>query len=232
FLGCALIAGGPGLAIFWTFLRRKAFLVLLILACAFGWLVGLLLTSMLFRGFVPLENHTGALAAALLVGVAVQEAMRLGCWQLHRKLVVALGQVAEKMEGAGRITREDEQLLALAQGWAHGATHSLFFYYSWLPLFLGKGTFYLDECPQMSYFLAGALLTLAFNLLHTFSMVIAFDGLREGKRERWAAVPIAHLGAALLTLVNLRPNGCLGSVPLLLLLGLGSAVAAGYICWQ
>ena len=46
-----------------------------------------------------------------------------------RKLLVALGQVAVKMEGAGRITREDEQLLALAQGWAHGATHSLFFYY-------------------------------------------------------------------------------------------------------
>lgn len=43
--------------------------------------------------------------------------------------MVALGQVAEKMEGAGRITREDEQLLALAQGWAHGATHSLFFYF-------------------------------------------------------------------------------------------------------
>lgn len=50
----------------------------------------------------------------------------------------------------------------------------------------------------MSYFLAGALITLAFNLLHTFSMMIAFDGLREGKRERWAAVPIAHLAAALL----------------------------------
>ena len=69
---------------------------------------------------------------------------------------------------------------------------------SWLPLFLGEATLYLDACPKMSYFLAGALITLAFNLLHTFSMVIAFDGLREGKRERWAAVPIAHLLAALL----------------------------------
>lgn len=56
----------------------------------------------------------------------------------------------------------------------------------------------MDVCPQMSYFLAGALMALAFNLLHTFSMVIAFDGLREGKRERWAAVPAAHLAAAVL----------------------------------
>lgn len=81
---------------------------------------------------------------------------------------------------------------------------------SWLPLFLGKGTLYLDECPQMSYFLAGALLTLAFNLLHTFSMVIAFDGLREGRRKQWAAVPVAHLGAALLVilLINTTPSRC------------------------
>lgn len=48
--------------------------------------------------------------------------------------MVTLGHIAEKIEGAGRITREDEQLLALAQGWAHGATHSLFFYYRSFPL--------------------------------------------------------------------------------------------------
>ena len=80
---------------------------------------------------------------------------------------------------------------------------------SWLPLFLGKGTLYLDECPQMSYFLAGALLTLAFNLLHTFSMVIAFDGLREGRRKQWAAVPVAHLGAALLVILFNQHNAFL-----------------------
>lgn len=40
--------------------------------------------NLVFTGFVPLESHAGALVAALLVGVAVQEAMRLGCWALHR----------------------------------------------------------------------------------------------------------------------------------------------------
>ena len=34
------------------------------------------------------------------------------------------------------------------------------------------------------------------------------------------------------TLVNLRPSGCLGSIPLLLLLGLAAAATAGYICWR
>ena len=50
----------------------------------------------------------------------------------------------------------------------------------------------------MSYFLAGALVTAAFALLHTASMVVAFDGLEAGRRERWACVPAAHLAAAAL----------------------------------
>ena len=50
----------------------------------------------------------------------------------------------------------------------------------------------------MSFFLAGALLTLGFNLLHTFSMVLAFSGWTHRRRERWMAVPCAHLLAALL----------------------------------
>lgn len=35
-------------------------------------------------GFIPLEEHGGALVAALIVGVAIQESMRLGFWMLHR----------------------------------------------------------------------------------------------------------------------------------------------------
>jgi len=69
---------------------------------------------------------------------------------------------------------------------------------SWLPLYLGDATLYLDACPQMSFFLAGALLTLGFNLLHTFSMVLAFSGWERQRKERWIAVPCAHLAAALL----------------------------------
>ena len=69
---------------------------------------------------------------------------------------------------------------------------------SWLPLFQGDATLYLDPCPRMSYFLAGALIALAFNLLHTFSMVVAFDGMSKGKRGRWAAVSAAHMAASLL----------------------------------
>ena len=43
-----------------------------------------------------------------------------------------------------------------------------------------------------------ALLSLAFMLLHTSAMVIAFDGLDKQQWLQWLAVPAAHLGAALL----------------------------------
>ena len=69
---------------------------------------------------------------------------------------------------------------------------------SWLPLYAGEATLYTDACPAMPWFLAGALVALAFALLHTFSMVVAFDGLSRGRRRQVAAVPAAHLVAALL----------------------------------
>ena len=69
---------------------------------------------------------------------------------------------------------------------------------SWLPLYAGEATLYTDACPAMPWFLAGALVAAAFALLHTFSMVVAFDGFNRGRRRQAAAVPAAHLVAALL----------------------------------
>ena len=52
-----------------------------------------------------------------------------GCLVMCRRLVLVLNSIADKMEGAHRLTIEDEGLLALAQGWTHATTHSIFFYY-------------------------------------------------------------------------------------------------------
>jgi hypothetical protein len=49
--------------------------------------------------------------------------------RLFRKLVVALDGVASSMECTAGVSAEDERLLALAQGWAHGTTHMLLFYF-------------------------------------------------------------------------------------------------------
>ena len=47
--------------------------------------------------------------------------------------MVSLNGIAEHMEGVRKLNVQDEQLLALGQGWAHAATHSIFFYYRWQP---------------------------------------------------------------------------------------------------
>ncbi|KAK9826813.1 hypothetical protein WJX81_003457 [Elliptochloris bilobata] len=231
FVGNLLIAGGPGLAIFCVFVAPKSFLVLLFLASLFAWLVSLMLTAALFRGFVPLAEHRGALSAALVVGVAMQEATRYCAWLAHRRILAMLAEAARLRPGT-RLGAGERHALALTQGLAHGAAHSFFFYFSWLPLMLGDGTFYVDACPQMSFFLAGALLSLAFLLLHTCAMPVAFDGLGKRQRGQWLAVPAAHLGAALLTLGNLADGGCVAVLPLLLLGAAGMAAAAAWVCWR
>ena len=42
---------------------------------------------------------------------------------------MSLNGIAEHMEGVRKLNAQDEQLLALGQGWAHAAAHSIFFYY-------------------------------------------------------------------------------------------------------
>lgn len=64
----------------------------------------------------------------------------------------------------------------------------------------GDGTIYSSTCPHMSYYLVGALTTLAFATLHTGSMVVALDGLCERRDlKHGLLLPSgAHLAAALL----------------------------------
>ena len=69
---------------------------------------------------------------------------------------------------------------------------------SWLPLYTGEATLYLDACPALSYFLAGARGAGGCGLVHTFSLVLAFDGLAWGRWEGGVIVPAEHVAAAVL----------------------------------
>ena len=66
------------------------------------------------------------------------------------------------LEGVARsndttFTLLDKLYLALGWGYGHGACHVVFFFLSMLPLTSSDGTYYLDTCPTMSFFLVGAL---------------------------------------------------------------------------
>jgi hypothetical protein len=102
-LGCALIAGGPGLALFSVFVAPKSFLVLLLLArCArraaacrrrrplpgaerraarslFAWLISLTLTASLFTGARP-RPPGRALSGARGAALARRRRARAQAW--------------------------------------------------------------------------------------------------------------------------------------------------------
>jgi len=78
----------------------------------------------------------------------------------------------------------------------------------------------------MCYF--PALIALGFLVIHTFSMIIAFNAYDERKKSDQIFVPVVHLTAAVMTLVNLAPGGCLIGTPLLLV----TAALTLQYCWR
>lgn len=140
-----------------------------------------------------------------------------------RKSLRALEQVVRATPGT-QLTPMDRLGLAFTHGFGHGGTHLAFLFACWLPLTLGKGTYYTGACPQMPFFLAAALSAMAIFVLLLFSMVISFDALDHGQVQR-AGIPAAlHAAAALVTLGNFKHGGCMVTIPVLMVLA-GVAVA-------
>ncbi|RLM79560.1 gamma-secretase subunit APH1-like [Panicum miliaceum] len=73
-----------------------------------------------------------------------------------------------------------------------------------------------------------ALIALGFLVIHTFSMIIAFNAYDERKKSDQIFVPVVHMTAAVMTLVNLVPGGCLIGTPLLLV----TAALTLQYCWR
>ncbi|GFR47451.1 hypothetical protein Agub_g9175 [Astrephomene gubernaculifera] len=230
FFGLFFLGLGPGIAFFLVVIARKSFLVLLSLFSTFVWLVVLLITSAIFRGFVPLKVLQGPYAGMLIASVAIQEAVRYGLWRMNRKAVETLESMSRS--SGHRFSQLDRLYMAMAWGYGHAACHAIFFFLSMLPLTVGDGTYYIDACPQMSIFLVGALYCLAFGMLLTCLMVVAFDGYMGRKPAHVGAAAVLHLGAALLTLLNFRSGGCVVAMPVLIAAGLLMTVYTVGICWK
>ncbi|RLN08911.1 gamma-secretase subunit APH1-like [Panicum miliaceum] len=73
-----------------------------------------------------------------------------------------------------------------------------------------------------------SLIALGFLVIHTFSMIVAFNAYDERNKSDQIFVPVVHLTAAVMTLVNLAPGGCLIGTPLLLV----TAALTLQYCWR
>jgi gamma-secretase subunit APH-1 len=156
-----------------------------------------------------------------------------------RKLGTVLESIARRLPGHS-LSPLDRTRLAMSNGFGHAAVEALFFCVSWLPLSSGRGTFYTDKCPQLSYFLAAALLTLGVSAFLVSAMVVAFDGMdvrdgtdskRSGGNVRAFGPSVLHFVLALTMLGNFAQGGCIVTIPCTLAIGLGTTVWAVAGVW-
>ncbi|URE22842.1 Aph-1 protein [Musa troglodytarum] len=227
-LGYVLISLGPALSLFVSVIAKKPFLILTLLASMLFWLISLIVLSGAWRGFLPLKSASWWPYVILIItSVGFQEATRLIFWKLYKKLEVILDAFAEE-KFRSRLSWTDKMQIALAGGLGHGVAHAVFFCLSLLTPSFGPATFFVDRCSHMPFFLVSAIISLGFMIILTFSMVIAFNAYAEGSKLDQIIVPIIHILAAAMTLINLAPGGCTIGVPLLYIIG---GVVLRH-CWQ
>lgn len=214
-LGYALLALGPALSLFVSVIAKKPFLILTLLSSTLLWLVSLILLSVVWRGFLPLKSSAiWPFGVLLITSVSFQEGLRLLFWKIYKRLEDMLDAFADRVSKP-RLFLTDKLQIALAGGLGHGLAHAVFFCLSLLTPSFGPATFYADKCLHLPFFLVSAIISLGFVTIHTFSMVIAFNGYAEGRKLDQMFVPAVHLIAAIVTLINLLPGGCIFGVPLL-----------------
>ncbi|XP_076942720.1 gamma-secretase subunit APH1-like [Bidens hawaiensis] len=230
-IGYVLLALGPSLGLFVTVISTKPFLVLLLLSSTLLWLISLILLSAFWKLFLPIKT-TQYWPYLILVTTSVlfQEALRLLLWRAYKKMEDMLDAFADRV-AKPRLYLTDKMQIALAGGLGHGVAHAVFFCLSLLTPSFGPGTFYVDKCSYAPFFLISAIISLAFVTIHTFSMVIAFNGYAQGKKSDQLIVPAVHLIAGTLTLVNLASGGCVVGIPLLYIVALSTLGYCGKMVW-
>ncbi|KAF4358266.1 hypothetical protein G4B88_027743 [Cannabis sativa] len=228
-VGYALIALGPSLSLFLSVISKKPFLILTVLSrkalfvlvqypvmankpdhivwtmegvssYEIGYMVAL------WSPFI----HRGCLSR----GPADSLLESLQRWGLDRRLEDILDTFADRVSKP-RLFLTDKMQIALAGGMGHGLAHAVFFCLSLLTPAFGPATYFVDNCSKIPFFLVSAIIALAFVTIHTFSMVIAFNGYAEKNKVDQFFVPAVHLVAAMGTLVNFASGGCIIAIPLL-----------------
>ncbi|KAJ9189214.1 hypothetical protein P3X46_000535 [Hevea brasiliensis] len=231
-IGYALLALGPSLSLFISVISKKPFLILTVLSSTLLWLVSLIVLSGVWRAFLPLKSTVWWPYALLIVSsVSFQEGLRILFWKVYKRLEDILDAFADRVSKP-RLFLTDKMLIALAGGLGHGVAHAVFFCLSLLTPAFGPATFFVDSCSQIPFFLVSAIIALAFVTIHTFSMVIAFNGYAEGNRIDQFFVPIVHLVAGLVTLANFAYGGCIVGIPLLYLMALLTLLHCGKMVWR
>ncbi|KAJ8755281.1 hypothetical protein K2173_019079 [Erythroxylum novogranatense] len=231
-IGYALVALGPSFSIFVSVISKKPFLILTVLSSMLLWLISLIVLSGVWRAFLPLKSTVWwPYAILILSSVSFQEGLRILFWKVYKRLEDTLDAFADRLSKP-RLFLTDKMQIALAGGLGHGVAHAVFFCLSVLTPAFGPATFFVDRCSQIPFFLVSAIIALAFVTIHTFSMVIAFNGYAEENKVDQVFAPTVHLLAALVTLVNFASGGCMVAIPLLYCMAVLTLIHCGKMVFR
>ncbi|KAI9193809.1 hypothetical protein LWI28_000352 [Acer negundo] len=231
-IGYALLALGPSLSLFLSVIAKKPFLILTVLASTLLWLISLIVLSGVWRAFLPLKSTTWWPYAILIItSVGFQEGLRVLLWRAYKRLEDILDAFADRVSKP-RLFLTDKMQIALAGGLGHGVAHAVFFCLSLLTPAFGPATFFVERCAQIPFFLVSAQIALTFVTIHTFSMVIAFNGYAQGNKVDQYFVPAIHLVAGMVTLVNFASGGCVIGIPILYLMAVLTLIHCGKMVFR
>ncbi|XP_048435727.1 gamma-secretase subunit APH1-like isoform X2 [Pyrus x bretschneideri] len=208
-IGYALLALGPSLSLFVSVISKKPFLVLTVLSSTLLWLISLIVLSGLWRAFLPLKSSAWwPYGILIFTSVVFQEGLRVLFWKVYKKLEDTLDAFADRVSKP-RLYLTDKMQIALAGGLGHGVAHAVFFCLSLLTPAFGPATFFVDRCSKIPFFL-----------------------LSEGNKVDQIFVPVVHLVAGMVTLVNFASGGCIIGIPLLFFIAILTLLHCGKMVWR
>ncbi|KAG0720592.1 Gamma-secretase subunit Aph-1 [Chionoecetes opilio] len=220
FFGCGLIAFGPPASMFALTIAKDPIRTIMLVASAFFWLLALLFSSILYIAVVQLQDK---LAFGLVFSVLFQELFRFLWFLLIQK---AEGGLKKVSDGNVQIV-ENKNILAYVSGLGFGIISGAFSLVNVLADMTGPGTIGLKNDPH-NFFVASAVTSLAFILLHVFWGILFFNALHRRNYLQLAYVVLCHLLASCITLLNPRYSITLPTVWILTVLsGVLAFIVAG-----
>ncbi|XP_041984497.1 gamma-secretase subunit Aph-1 [Aricia agestis] len=193
FFNCALLAFGPPLAMFALTIANDAIRIIIMIAAAFGWLLSLLLSSLVWYAVVPLRQY---LAFGMVFAIIIQEAFRYGMYLLLRKTEAGLKQISDNHD-----IGSNKSELAYVSGLGFGLMSGSFALVNVLADSVGPGTLGLNSGTEY-FFVTSAAMTLCMILLNTFWSVIFFSGLDDKCYIKVCWVVGSHFFVSGLSLLN------------------------------
>lgn len=225
--GAIFLAYSTPLSLFWFFGRKSPKLVIMMVTGAFMWLMGALVSSIVWVAVVPLKQDPWFM---VVVSVPIQELFRWLYWKMLKKAEGGLNTLAsdDNMD----ITRDRVALISgLGQGLIAGTLPLSVV----LPELAGPSSIPSLPCPSLSFGMVQAIIAAVIMLLQTFWNIAAADAWEKRANRRggmhfddWRIVfvVVAHYAFSLVTLNNNSEGPCAGTmVPIFMLLFVSAGIA-------